>query len=171
MHHLIHPARLAPDVLLAQCQVRRQRRGGPGGQHRNKVSTAVVLEHEPTGVRAEANERRSQRENLDMAVWRLRLKLAVTVRSETLPADASPSDLWRSRVQHDRIVVSATHEDFPSLLAEALDWLTAARFEVKLAADRLGCSASQLIKFLKTEPPALQLVNAERQKLNLGPLR
>ena len=63
--------------------MRHERRSGPGGQHRNKVSTAVVITHRPTGVRAEANERRSQAENHREAVRRLRVRLAVEVRSRT----------------------------------------------------------------------------------------
>ena len=55
----MHPARLPIDELLADCEERRLRRGGPGGQHRNKVETAVELTHRPTSVAAEANERRS----------------------------------------------------------------------------------------------------------------
>src|SRR5262249_27924451 len=42
-----HPAARAPDALLAECEVRRTRRSGPGGQNRNKVETAVVLRHLP----------------------------------------------------------------------------------------------------------------------------
>ncbi|MFN5707736.1 MAG: peptide chain release factor family protein, partial [Planctomycetota bacterium] len=58
-----HPASLPEEKLLADCDVVRTRRGGPGGQHRNKVETAVVITHRPSGVSAEANERRSQAEN------------------------------------------------------------------------------------------------------------
>lgn len=56
---LRHPAAIDPDELLRQCDEKRIRRGGPGGQHRNKVETAVVLHHRPTGMTAEASERRS----------------------------------------------------------------------------------------------------------------
>ena len=62
-HKMPHPAALSPEELLHQCRARRTRRSGPGGQHRNKVETAGVLTHAPTGVQAEANERRSQAEN------------------------------------------------------------------------------------------------------------
>src|SRR5262245_20365280 len=66
--------------LLAECQVTHTRRSGPGGQHRNKVATAVVLAHLPTGLQAEASERRSQRDNLRMAVRRLRREIALRCR-------------------------------------------------------------------------------------------
>ena len=69
----VHPAAISPEVLLRQCVESRTRRSGPGGQHRNKVETAVVLRHEPTGVTAEASERRSQAENRIVALARLRL--------------------------------------------------------------------------------------------------
>ena len=52
-----HPAALDPERLLAACDATRTRRSGPGGQNRNKVETAVILRHRPTGIQAEANER------------------------------------------------------------------------------------------------------------------
>jgi len=54
---------LSDDALLAQCRMEFFRASGPGGQHRNKVSTAVRLIHEATGVKAEAVESRSQVDN------------------------------------------------------------------------------------------------------------
>lgn len=165
-----HPAAAAADKLLAECDVRRLRRSGPGGQHRNKVETAVALRHRPTGVAAEASERRSQSENQHAALFRLRVNLALEVRQQT-PADGQPSALWQSRVHGGRIAVNPGHDDFPSLLAEALDGLAAADWGVKSAAESLGVTSSQLIKFLKLEPRALALVNAQRSERGAGTLR
>ena len=59
-----HPATIAPEELQKECDVRHTRGSGPGGQHRNKVSTAVVLTHRPTQVSASASEERSQARNV-----------------------------------------------------------------------------------------------------------
>jgi hypothetical protein len=165
-----HPAAEPADRLLAECDVRFARRSGPGGQNRNKVETAAILTHRPTGLSAEANERRSQGENRAVALMRLRVNLALEIRRTTGP-EAGPSPLWRSRLRSGRIVVSPDHVDFPALLAEALDALSDADSDVKLAAERLGCSASQLVKFLKLEPRALKRVNDRRAGLGLRPMR
>ena len=165
-----HPAAQDAEELLGQCNVRRLRRSGPGGQHRNKVETAVCLHHRPSGVKAEASERRSQAENRSMAVFRLRVNLALEVRSRP-DSDPTASQLWRSRLSGGRIAVSATHADFPTILAEALDTIAAAEADVKRAADALECTMSQLLKFLKREPRALGLVNGWRDDRGLHPLR
>jgi ribosome-associated protein len=49
--------------------------GGPGGQHRNKTATGVRLRHRPSGVRAQATERRSRAQNLAAAWERLRTRI------------------------------------------------------------------------------------------------
>jgi hypothetical protein len=165
----MHPAALSDGKLLADCATRRLRRSGPGGQHRNKVETAVQLLHRPTGIVAEANERRSQAENRAVALRRLRLNLALATRT---PHDEHvPSPLWQSRCRAGRIAVATDHADFPPLLAEALDTIAARSADVKHAAQRLGCTASQLVKFLAKEPRALRMVNGWRAERGLKPLR
>lgn len=164
-----HPAGWSDEQLLAECDTIRQRRSGPGGQHRNKVETAVRLEHRPTGITAQASERRSQAENMREALFRLRLELAVQIRSESHSAEL-PSELWRGRCRDGKLSVNPRHADFPGLLAEGLDVLLHNDWDHKQAAEQLGVSPSQLLKFLKREPRAWQLLNQHRQSAGLHPL-
>lgn len=168
----MHPAQLPVEQLLAQCSLQRTRRGGPGGQHRNKVETAIVIVHEPTGIRAEASERRRQAENREQALHRLRVRLAVKVRQpDQLGVSSEPSDLWTQRSGGGRIKVNPRHDDFPALLAEALDTIEAVESDVATAARRLGVTSSQLIKLLKLQPEAFIAVNRQRTARGLSVLR
>ncbi len=103
-----------------------------------------------------------------MAVFRLRLQLAVQFRAVTTE---EPSLLWSRRVTNRRISVSATHNDFPALLAEVLDRLEPNGYSTSITAQQLGVSTSQLVKFLKLERAALAKVNRERQRLGKPILR
>jgi len=169
-----HPAALDPTALANECQLRTTRRSGPGGQNRNKVETAVILIHGPTGLCAQASERRSQAENRAVALKRLRLELALAVRRPIESSAArpyAPSPLWLSRCPGGRIVANPRHDDFPALLAEALDVFYASAFDPKIAAQALQCSPSQLIRFLKEAPRAMSCINKERRQNGLHSLK
>jgi ribosome-associated protein len=66
---------LPDDALLAECEETFFVGGGPGGQHRNKTESAVRLVHRATGVTVTATERRSQLQNREAALARLRERL------------------------------------------------------------------------------------------------
>jgi protein subunit release factor B len=67
---------LPGPALLAECEVSVFVGGGPGGQHRNKTESAVRLVHPATGITVTATERRSQAQNREAALERLRARLA-----------------------------------------------------------------------------------------------
>lgn len=167
----MHPAAWNPDRLLRECECRAGRRRGPGGQHRNKVETAMVITHLPTNLTGEASERRSQLQNRKQALFRLRVNLALAIR-HSLPDDpAAPSPTWQKHCPRGKLAIRADHDDYPSLLAEALDTVAACQGKLATSAGRLGCTPSQLTRFLKCLPRALAAANAIRQAHGLKPLR
>jgi hypothetical protein len=162
-----HPACLDREHLLKDCEVVRSRASGPGGQHRNKVESAIELTHRPTGVQAGASERRSQSENLSVALFRLRVSLAIVHRIG-FSIGVHPTILWQSRRQKDgRIALNPEHEDFPAMLAEALEVVAHTKLDPARAALVLGCSASQILKILRHEPRALIWLNEQRESRGL----
>lgn len=54
------------DLVVTAC-----RAGGPGGQHVNKVSTAVRVYHRPSGLSVRVASERSQKSNLSRAILRI----------------------------------------------------------------------------------------------------
>lgn len=161
----LHPAALPDDELWRQIKLSRGRDGGPGGQHRNKVETKVTLLHTPSGVEAQASERRSAEDNRKVAFSRLRLALATLVRRPPFARDSFgdvASDLWRARTKGGVISCNPSHRDYATLLAEALDIIEDCGQDAKKAALRLSVSASQLIKLVKDHPAAFELWNRKR---------
>ncbi|MFK7778352.1 MAG: peptide chain release factor-like protein [Gimesia sp.] len=164
-----HPACIDPEILLKDCQIRHVRRSGPGGQHRNKVETGVVIKHLPTNITAEASEKRQQGRNRSMALFRLRINLAIDHRMEAVPEE--PSALWQRRLWNGTLKVNSEHVDFPALLSEALDAIAHFQFDIKASSQYFQCSSSQLIKFLKKEPRAFTIFNRKRCESGLHPLK
>src|SRR6266478_6085051 len=144
--------------LLAQCEVDTYRASGPGGQKRNKTSSAVRIRHLPTGLIVIAEESRSQHENKARALRRLRQALFLRLRDDladnarTPDALAARPELAAVRTAAGRLTVGRKDPRFWPAAALVLDVLHAATARVSDAARLLGVSTGNLIDFLQTDP-------------------
>jgi peptide chain release factor 2 len=72
------------DVEINESDIRMEvyRASGAGGQHINKTSSAVRLIHEPTGMVSASQEERSQLQNREKALGRLKAMVAAKIEEE-----------------------------------------------------------------------------------------
>ncbi len=168
---------LTDPQLLTQCAVDTYRASGPGGQKRNKTSSAVRIRHLPTGLMVIAEESRSQHENRARALRRLRQALYLKLRDE-LPAEV----LTRLRLQqfhsHGEVLNGSGRLDlgrkdprYWPTVGLVLDVLQAAQARVSEAAEALGISTGNLIDFLSTDPKVWEQANHLRARFQQKPLR
>ena len=168
-----HPATLPVEQLLRQCELRTQPRSGPGGQHRNRTSSGAFLHHLPSGVVGEATERRSQAQNRDVAVQRLRLRLAVYLRTVSVldqPAHATEAAIRKKYFGHS-LRINDQNEDKPSVLALLMNDLHASGGQPSLVAIPWAVSTSRIVAFTKSHPAAFALVNRIRAHHGRRPLK
>jgi hypothetical protein len=168
---------LTDEQLLAQCEVDTYRASGPGGQKRNKTSSAVRLRHPPTGLLVIAEESRSQHENKAKALRRLRqalflqLREGLTASAQTPEALASRPELAQVRTTAGRLQVGRKDARFWPAAGVVLDVLQAVGARVSDAARLLGISTGNLIAFLATEPKLWEQANQLRQRHGQKPLK
>lgn len=63
------------EKLLAECRVDTFRSSGKGGQHVNKIESAIRLTHFPSGIVVTCQEERSQYRNKQTCLKKLREKI------------------------------------------------------------------------------------------------
>jgi hypothetical protein len=161
---------LTEAQLLAQCDVDTYRASGPGGQKRNKTSSAVRLRHGPSGLIVIAEESRSQHENRERALRRLRQALFLQVR-DAPPGEATEHPDFRSARDADgRLHLGRKDQRFWPAVGVALDVLVAFEARVSEAAAALGVTTANLIDFLRTDPKVWQQANVLRVRFGQKPL-
>src|SRR5947209_466344 len=130
---------LTDPQLLAQCAVDTYRASGPGGQKRNKTSSAVRLRHLPSSLIVIAEESRSQHENRARALRRLRQALYLKLRDELpvearTPAAVAVHDEYRTaRTAEGRLDLGRKDPRFWPTVGLALDVLQAVEARVSEA--------------------------------------
>lgn len=176
-----HPATLPPAELLKSCELRTQRRSGPGGQHRNKTSSGVFLTHRPTAVVGEATERRSQAANRAVALQRLRFRLATNIRTPSI-FDVDEAALHsceepklestvRQQFMGGSLKLNDQNESKPAVLALLLNDLHASGGQPSAVAAKWSVSTSAIVNLVKSDGDAFSLLNRIRQHHGRRPLK
>lgn len=148
---------LADEQLLAQCSVDLYRASGPGGQKKNKTSSAVRVRHGPSGIMAIAEESRSQHENKARAIRRLRREIALQFREPFAPAAVS-------------LDAGPRTPEFWSAAGTVLDGLECHEAMVRETAESLHTGTARLIAFLKSHVSLWRRANEMRQRHGRKPL-
>ena len=165
------PRFLNDEQLLAQCQVDISRGSGPGGQKRNKTSSAVRIRHPPTGLIVIAEESRSQHENRARALRRLRQALYLQIRDPPPEGSAAEyAEVAAARTAEGRLDVGRKDARFWPAAGVVLDVLTACEARLSEAAEALGITTANLVEFLRTDAKVWQRTNEYRTAFGHKPL-
>jgi hypothetical protein len=168
---------LSDAQLLGQCEVDTYRASGPGGQKRNKTSSAVRIRHPPSGLIVIAEESRSQHENRARALRRLRQALYLKIRDESRPeawtpdAVAARPDYRDARGRDGRLHLGRKDPRYWPAVGVVLDALQAMEARVSEAAAVLGVSTGNLIAFLSDDAKVWEQANHLRARFGHAPLR
>ena len=183
---MAHPyLSLTDDELVRECVVETMRASGPGGQHRNKTDSGVRLRHTPTGVVAQAFERRSQHENRAVALRRLRERIALEWRQPLTPRPpphlrgeevAAPGETdvmpeVAAILPGARQRVGPNNERYWAGIAGVLDLFVALECSVSETAAALGISTGALSRLLLESPAVGAKVNELRAARGMRALR
>jgi len=168
---------LSDAQLLAQCEVDTYRASGPGGQKRNKTSSAVRLRHPPSGLIVIAEESRSQHENRARGLRRMRQALYLKIREE-LPPEARTAEALAERPDYGsardgagRLRLGRKDPRYWPAVGVVLDVLQAVEARVGEAAEALGVSTGNLIDFLSGDDKVWEQVNHLRIRFGHKALR
>jgi peptide chain release factor-like protein len=170
-------AALSDAQLLAQCEVDTYRASGPGGQKRNKTSSAVRLRHPPSGLIVIAEESRSQHENRARALRRLRQALYLKLREELSPEELTPEAMAHRPGlagvigNARRLELGRKDPRYWPAVGVTLDVLQALEARVSEAAAALGISTANLVDFLAGDPKVWEQANHLRARFGQKPLR
>jgi len=155
---------LDDQALQARCDIQATKGSGPGGQHRNKTSTGVRVALPVFNLEIRCCEDRSAHVNRLLALRRLRLAMALSVRLPAPKAQIVPFPGSQGHVQ-------SSNEAFPFWIADVMDRLQAYNGELRPVAELYGLSTTALGHILSQEKAILQAVQQIRRIHGHSPIR
>tara|TARA_B100000029_G_scaffold512072_1_gene607765 strand:- start:8600 stop:9106 length:507 start_codon:yes stop_codon:yes gene_type:complete len=149
---------LTDQELMEQCVLDKFRASGPGGQKKNKTDSAVRIRHVSSGLVGLSSESRSQHINRVYALRRLRLKIALTLRSNP-PNVRSELEKFVQQTKNSSFTLNTRNSKYSIIVASLFDELSANNWKVSLTAKKIGVTSSSLNKFLRSNPELWRALN------------
>ncbi|MCP4180077.1 MAG: peptide chain release factor-like protein [bacterium] len=140
---------ISEDIFfLKYCKAENFKSTGPGGQKKNKTSSAVRVTHIPTNLTATSDNYREQSINKKKAVKKLKIKIAINIRGP--------------KVKINRPVISTSSNDYPLWIAKIFDIFNENKYDIRNTAKILELSTSKLIKLIYKDKIIWDIVNKNR---------
>jgi len=152
------------DTLCRYCTFEFFKGSGPGGQHRNKVSSAVRVKLEALGLAAEDCSERTQHRNRSRALEKLRRAIVISIRKPLAGAAGGGEDDASSGIPFECSIRNPRYHLFAALL---LDRLEASGFDQRQVAEIYGVSPTALIRKTAADPVLWTWCQQRRRELGL----
>ena len=143
------------DELLGACTLKGFQGSGPGGQHRNKTNTGVMLTLRQYNLEIKSCEGRS-------ALRKMQMALALKVR-ETPPTVEIPFPGSNGHIQPSNAL-------FPLFIAHVFDRMAQKNGDTKEAAQAFGLTPSALVKIIRQDKACAEKLQNSRQAQGKGRL-
>lgn len=88
-------------MIEGDFNIRVTKGSGPGGQHRNKVETCVIVTHIPTGITETCQDSRSQYQNKMLAKQRVMLRVSKLKEQEK---NTKQNEIRKKLIQNPKII-------------------------------------------------------------------
>jgi hypothetical protein len=147
------------DELLRACSLKGFQGSGPGGQHRNKTNTGVLLTLRDFNLEIKSCEGRSAHENKVHALHRMQMALALQVRE----TPANPEMPFPGSNGH----IQTSNPQFPLFVAHVFDRMEQKNGDTREVAKAFGLTPSALTKILRQHK---QCAEKLQRKRNTGTL-
>ncbi len=145
------------ETLSSLCKISFTKGTGPGGQKRNKTSSAVKIDLPELGISVADCTERSQFRNRNNALHKMRMAIALQTRQ-------SPATV------PENMDCSLSSKSYPLFAARMLDIFAEMLCDHKATAEKCGISPSALLKKFHRDPVLWQKIRQMRQSAGLPQL-
>jgi hypothetical protein len=163
---------LEDKAFECSCRLEFYMASGPGGQKKNRTYSAVRATHKRTTISTVAEESRSQSDNKEKALKRLKKKIALQVRKDFSSTGFKVHPEAAALFLKEGIKkINSKNRLYPLYCAVLLDSIYTSKGKLSEASKRLNSSTGKLNKVISSDKDIFNAVNSLRSSFGLNSLR